>query len=252
MSEVVSSEFNLDPHPNKTGHEKIKTRILEQLTIIEKEEAASSNNNNNNNDNNNNEDNTVQRIDISKMTISDISDQIYTGSEIKPSVTIKNGNNVLKENQDYTLIYHNNINVGEAKVMITGIGNYQGTAEKTFNIKEQSRSLTDISTCTLEEIGSYTYTGIEITPMIVIKDGETELVYETDFDVKYQDNINAGTAKVIIEGIGNYKGSKESTFVIDKKSIEECDGLKIEDQVYTGNPITPEIVLKLGSTWRRL
>ena len=62
---------------------------------------------------------------------------IYTGSPITPavSVTLKNGTQLMKD-RDYTLAYTNHTNAGTATVTVTGIGNYIGTAKKTFVISK--------------------------------------------------------------------------------------------------------------------
>ena len=61
----------------------------------------------------------------------------YTGSPITPavSVTLKNGTQLIK-GTDYTLAYTNHTNAGTATVTVTGIGNYIGTAKKTFVISK--------------------------------------------------------------------------------------------------------------------
>lgn len=62
---------------------------------------------------------------------------IYTGSPITPavSVTLKNGTQLMKD-RDYTLAYEHHTNAGTATVTVTGIGNYIGTAKKTFAISK--------------------------------------------------------------------------------------------------------------------
>lgn len=61
----------------------------------------------------------------------------YTGSPVTPavSVTLKNGTQLMKD-RDYTLAYTNHTNAGTATVTVTGIGNYIGTAKKTFVISK--------------------------------------------------------------------------------------------------------------------
>lgn len=61
----------------------------------------------------------------------------YTGSPITPavSVTLKNGTQLIK-GTDYTLAYTDHTNAGTATVTVTGIGNYIGTAKKTFVISK--------------------------------------------------------------------------------------------------------------------
>ncbi len=60
----------------------------------------------------------------------------YTGSEIKPTVTVYDDNNKVIPATEYTVTYSNNINVGKnAAVTVTGSGkNYSFTASATFTI----------------------------------------------------------------------------------------------------------------------
>ena len=81
---------------------------------------------------------TLTHTDI---TIADIADQICTGSEIKPAVSIKDGETDLTEGVDYDLAYSNNINVGTATVTITGKDGYAGTGTKEFVILRQMKDL---------------------------------------------------------------------------------------------------------------
>ncbi|MEG2298648.1 MAG: hypothetical protein RSB75_03530, partial [Anaerovoracaceae bacterium] len=145
----------------------------------------------------------------------------YTGEEIKPAVnitykTIVNGNNAtldLKEDTDYTVKYENNTNAGEntATVTVTGIGNYSGTpTATTFTITP--KSLTDNAVTLAED--SYEYTGKEIKPEVTVKDGDKTLDKDTDYTVKYENNTEAGTAKVTVTAQGNYTGTVNKTFTI--------------------------------------
>ncbi len=72
--------------------------------------------------------------DLSLCDISNISDQAYTGNAIEPAIKVKIGSKVLVKDTDYNVSYENNTGIGTAKVKITGINNYSGTAEVTFNI----------------------------------------------------------------------------------------------------------------------
>lgn len=71
---------------------------------------------------------------ITKVTVSSISKQIYTGKSIRPSVTVKYQGAKLYKNKDYKITYSKNKNPGVAKVTIKGIGKYEGTKTKTFKI----------------------------------------------------------------------------------------------------------------------
>ena len=75
------------------------------------------------------------------------------------------------------------------------------------------------TTVTLNQ-NSYIYDGTEKQPEVVVKDGDTTLTKGVDYTISYTNNINAGTAKVIITGKGIYTGSKEISFEIKKAQIE--------------------------------
>lgn len=73
-------------------------------------------------------------IPISNLNIK-CKDVAYTGSEVKPEVTVQNDVKTLTENVDYSLSYSNNKNVGEdAVVTIKGLNNYYGTKDVKFQI----------------------------------------------------------------------------------------------------------------------
>ena len=75
-------------------------------------------------------------IDISGANVSDINSVMYSGTAQKPAVVVNIGGKTLKENTDYKVWYYNNVNIGTAKILITGIGDYTGYVEKTFNISQ--------------------------------------------------------------------------------------------------------------------
>ena len=63
--------------------------------------------------------------------------------------------------------------------------------------------------------GSYVYNGKAQTPEVTVTlDGEA--LAATDFAVSYSQNTNAGTAKVAVNGTGNYTGTCAGSFAIAK------------------------------------
>lgn len=83
-----------------------------------------------------------------EKTISDVDIQIekshysYTGSEIRPPVTVTFDGKKLTEGTDYTLIYEDNIMPGTARVTVTGIRGLSGSVTKTFIIDSEDISST--------------------------------------------------------------------------------------------------------------
>lgn len=178
---------------------------------------------------------------INNCSILDIISHNYTGNEITPLVTINHGSKSLVKDTDYEVTYTNNTNVGSAKITITGKGNYTGTITKTFSI-----SGTDISKFTVKNIGQQIFTGSAIIPTISIASGSKTLSLNTDYDVTFSNNINAGTANVSVKGKGNYTGTLTTTFKIVSKNIENITVDAIADKWYTGVAIEPTLTLKIG------
>ena len=73
-------------------------------------------------------------VNLSKAKIIPINDQVYTGKEIKPKLTVIVNGERLVLNTDYAVTYSNNRDVGKATVTIIGIGNYTGTNTASFTI----------------------------------------------------------------------------------------------------------------------
>ena len=148
--------------------------------------------------------------DISKATVTGISNKTYTGKAITQTPTVKLGTTTLKSGTDYTVSYKNNKNAGTATVTIKGTGNYTGTVTKTFKINPAS-----IAKATVSGLANKTYTGKAITQTPTVKLGTTTLKSGTDYTVTYKNNKNVGTATVTITGKGNYTGTVSKTFKIN-------------------------------------
>ena len=75
------------------------------------------------------------KIDISSGTLTLSQEDItYDGTAKEPSTTVVVNNITLIKDTDYTVTYSNNTNSGVASVVVTGINNYKGTLDTTFNI----------------------------------------------------------------------------------------------------------------------
>ena len=159
---------------------------------------------------------TIKALSLEKYDVTLSQDTFdYTGKENKTNVTVKNGDVMLKEGTDYTVTYKNNVNAGQATLTIQGTGNYAGTIEKTLTIK--AISLADFDMTLSKD--TFNYTGKENKPSVTVKNGDVVLKAGTDYTVKYENNVQVGTAKVTVTGIGNYKDTIEKTFTIKEKVV---------------------------------
>ena len=157
---------------------------------------------------------TVNPKALTANMVQPIASRPYTGSAIEPTVTVNVGKKTLTAGTDYTVTYKDNTNVGTAKVIVTGKGNYTGSVETKFNITAKA-----LTASMVRDIAAQTYTGSPIVPELTVKDGETALSKDTDYTVKYQNNLNAGTATVTLTGKGNYSDSVSKTFTINQKDV---------------------------------
>ena len=110
----------------------------------------------------------VEPMDITYTTnwTLDNTAYIYDGNSKKPKVINTLG---LTEGIDYTVEYQNNIEIGNGKVIISGIKNYKGTVNRSFTIEQQEckHNYVEVRTePTCKKLGS--------VKMICSKCGETD------------------------------------------------------------------------------
>ena len=166
---------------------------------------------------------TITSVDASMLTVKFKNDYdgyeaapsyTYTGKPFKPHVKVYLGSYELTAGTDYKIVsYKNNTKIGTATCTIQGLGTYTGTTTGSFTIAPIP--LPGYSWYYSLEYSNYDYTGKEIRPAVTCE-GLTEGI---DFTVSYKDNINAGTAQVIITGIGNYSGTYTLEFTINPVTI---------------------------------
>ena len=73
-------------------------------------------------------------VSVNSLTIK-CKDIVYTGKEVEPEVTVKNGDTILKLNEDYTVTYSNNVKASEnAIATIKGKDDYFGSVDVSFQI----------------------------------------------------------------------------------------------------------------------
>jgi hypothetical protein len=190
---------------------------------------------------------TVNAIDLSTATIGSIADQTYTGQAITPNPVVTLGSATLTEGTDYTAVYSNNTNVGKATLTITGIGAYTGTESATFNIVKatptvsawptasaiaqgQALSASTLSGGSASTAGTFAFT----MPGTVPASAGT---YSADVTF-----TPTNTAYASVSGQVNVTVNAPAPADLSTATIGS-----IADQAYTGQAITPNPVVTLGS-----
>ena len=185
----------------------------------------------------------IEKAAIRKSNVAKIRSYSFTGKAIKPVPTVKVSGRTLKKGKDFQVKYRKNKKIGKAVVIIIGKGNYKGKTKATFQIHRAT-----IADMKIKGIKDAEYTGRAITQKIRVKNGKTLLKAGRDYAVSYKDNVDKGTASVIIKGKGNFKGKVTETFEISAASIKNAKLKGVKDMPYTGKPVELEkLKVKLGS-----
>ena len=83
-------------------------------------------------------------LDLSRATV-DVPNKTYTGKAIKPVPVVKLDGKKLTKGVDYKVSYQDNIHVGEATVMIEGIGKGIGWVGRSFYIVPKGTAISKIT-----------------------------------------------------------------------------------------------------------
>ena len=103
----------------------------------------------------------------------------------------------------------------------------------------------DLSGAKIADIPDQTYTGTYIDPAAKVTLNGKTLVRETDYTVSYQNNVDVGTAKMIVEGKGAYTGKIYKEFTIKPRSIKNTSAtLSASSYTYNGSVKKPTVTVK--------
>jgi glucan-binding YG repeat protein/cell wall-associated NlpC family hydrolase len=86
---------------------------------------------------------TASTLSLNELGHVYASGQWYTGGALTTNVLVSVAGTKLVEGRDYTLTYENNVNVGQARVTVTGIGSYTGSLTTTFSIVDPTGAIDD-------------------------------------------------------------------------------------------------------------
>lgn len=199
----------------------------------------------------------------------------WTGEEIRrhpENLKCKHCNRALVEGTDYMIRYSDNVDPGTVTVKVIGMGQFEGT-EKIYHYTIKNKTFHSGRYENGQNLGTLEWTGKEVKFDIgqVVSDHQDVVLKEdTDYKITYSNNINPGTAKVEITGLGDYKGCSLSyTYTIHKtetpvKPSEDTnpshndsttetkkESLTIatdpENAIYNGKNITRKVIVRSGN-----
>ena len=95
----------------------------------------------------------------------------------------------------------------------------------------------------------FIYNGSKQKPEITVIHNGTVLEENIDYQLTYFNNLYVGTGKVVIKGMGYYKGEFTRTFTIEQCDINSLNiSLSVTSCVYNSKERKPSVVMKMGST----
>ena len=171
----------------------------------------------------------------------------FSGDPIKPAVTIKNSESTLAEGTDYSIVWPEDITSASTKTLtINGIGNYKGTAERSYSITGTDISITEI----LPSDTTFKYNRKSQKPTFTVKNESTTLTELNHYTVEFpEDTVSCGTKNVIFKGNPQYGYIGEKTISYEITPVDANDpkleiGLNRESFYYNGSEMMPEVTAK--------
>lgn len=150
---------------------------------------------------------------------------------------------------------------GEFLLTVEGIGNYEGTVQKTIWVTDKAHLMKNATITLGKNLKSIEFKGeaVELIPAeenspdtFTVKYGKTFLKPVRDYTVSYLDKSNerVGKATLVITGTGEYVGTKTVTFNIKGKafSAKTVQVSGIDNKVYTGRALTQNDAVLTYST----
>ncbi len=129
---------------------------------------------------------------------------------------------------------------------------YTGGLTATVKITRQKRPTISIERATISGVTEKTYNGKAQTQNPIVSLKGMTLKNGTDYTLSYKNNVNAGTATMVITGRGDYEGSKYVTFRIlsaaqaKKMANAVVTGIDPAGYKYKGKAIKPRITVYIG------
>lgn len=153
---------------------------------------------------------THRSIDISNARVQGLQDVMYDGNPVRPTITLKLDKETLVEGSDFDVVFGGDIvNPGDVPVTVVGKGAYTGSIQTGFTILPG-----DLAYATIDVIADQVATGEELQPAPTVELGGKTLAEGVDYTVSYADNVDKGTATIVVTGIGNCTGQQHASFEV--------------------------------------
>lgn len=180
----------------------------------------------------------------------------FTPKGAMPTVTVKAGLDTLDiKNFDVAFVDAENnpvnrfVNAGDYQVVVTGKGNYQGTARANYTVKPAVLRPDDMK----DTSAGHTYTKEGVAPTVKVSHDGVALK-DSEFTVKMLDPkgkeitgklVEAGTYTLLVTATkGNYQGTVSKTYEVAPADLAKAKITLNANTVYTREGVMPADVVK--------
>ncbi len=198
------------------------------------------------------------KTDAKAEIATNIKKKVYDGNAYTPTVKVtaydENGKKTsLTEGVDYRVKYRNNVNAGDAVVVIEGNGAYKGSIQKGFRISKKPINKIKIVSGAMIEGNTVSLDRLPIQ----VCDGAKQLKYGTDYTLAVSNaaegsSVTKGTLTVTVTAgsDSNYTGICTEKITVFGKPSKNFKGfitspddviLEYESTGYTGKPLKPAV-----------
>ncbi|MEE0705927.1 MAG: BspA family leucine-rich repeat surface protein [Adlercreutzia sp.] len=158
---------------------------------------------------------TIEPLSFDGSSVGKISSKVYSGKAIKPIPTVRVNGKTLKVNQDFTLEYLWNKNVGTASVYVTGKGNYSGYETAYFKITKAKQPMTVKANAKKAKAKTLKKKAVVLSKTVTVKKAKGKVTYKNVSTQKAAKKfkVNAKTGKITLS-----KGTKKGTYKVKIKA----------------------------------
>lgn len=119
-----------------------------------------------------------------------------------------------------------------------------GTTDKTRTISWTIEPAS-VRDAYIEIVEPCTYKGEACEPRPFVMANGVELVEGVDYTLRYENNVNVGTALVYVDGRGNYTDTATASFEITASSNKDTETTDVADAADAGGAMTPRHVVEV-------
>ena len=161
---------------------------------------------------------SIAKATLTTMTLAE-NTFTYNKEEQTAQVATVSAGTISVGAEDYDVTGNKQTNVDTYTATVTAKAtstNFTGSVTAQYSIVPA-----DAQIFTMElDPQSFVFNGLAQQPAVTVKDGDAILTAGTDYDLAFESNVNAGTAKVTATGKGNYVNTQEATFTIQKANAQ--------------------------------